>query len=178
MIIDDTVLMPSSICLCIFFLSILIATGFPFNFALKTKATVPLLIGLKLFSNGFTDFTASVYGNLMVRNNVSIGTITAPTSTTTALYVVEPSRQTTSVNSASIIIARQPTSSGGVSGESSIVFKSATNGDDFGYIRFVDNIDGGSGERARMIIGVENNVHDDNSGNDLTPYQEAMIKNS
>lgn len=85
---------------------------------------------------------------------VGIGT-TAPKG---RLSVREPTGTTASANDGTVLIEH-----GNAGGASSIVFRSARNaGSDYGYIQYQDDASiGGGGEKARLIIGTQNDNNDD-----------------
>ena len=94
--------------------------------------------GLRLANDASNNFTATLNGKM---------------------EIIDKTSGTATLTSGSLIISH--TTSGG---ESSIVFPSKVNINDFGYIRYMDDVSSnnlaGTGEHSRLIIGIENDAND------------------
>ena len=103
-----------------------------------------------LLNQSWINSGTNIYNN---STNVGIGTI-IPNS---KLHIYESTGTISGANSGTIILDHD-----NIKGASSIVFRSKVNrGSDYGYIQYQDASSvGGSGENARLIIGIQNDIYD------------------
>ncbi|MES2554631.1 MAG: hypothetical protein V4604_00695 [Bacteroidota bacterium] len=104
------------------------------------------------FSNAWDSLTTNTQVTIQRSGNVGLGT-NLPNG---RLHIYEATGTAVNANSGSLILEH-----GNSGGQSSILFKSKVNaGSDYGYISYVDNNGGTSGEASLLTIGNQNDAED------------------
>ncbi|HLP54717.1 MAG TPA: hypothetical protein VK151_06800 [Fluviicola sp.] len=104
------------------------------------------------FSNSWSSLTTDTKVTIQRSGNVGLGT-NLPTG---RLHIYEATGTAVSPNSGSLVLEH-----GNNGGQSSILFKSRGNaGSDYGYISYIDNNNGASGEASLLTIGNQNDADD------------------
>ena len=125
------------------------------SLSLTSTLTAPSITAPSTLSIGTSTATSVSIGSSTIPTTIN-GKLGIGITPSAPLHIYEPIGTSVSTTTGSIILDH-----GNLGGTSSILFKSRVNSSsDYGYIYYVDDINGSGGEQSALCVGTENDIAD------------------